>query len=778
MMRGIAFVVTALAMLGTAYGGNWANWRGPEQNGVSREKNLPVDFDPATQKNIVWTAKVGGMSNPIVMNGKVFAYTRVGEEAATDTLVAGPRTQEALACINANTGQVMWQHVENMTQTEVPFHRIAWGSPVGDPATNRVYGQGTQGTVVCLDGDSGKLIWRRQMTEEFGLISTFGGRTCAPALDEDQLFVIGVSFGWGEHARSTHRIFCFDKATGELRWSAGTPGIPVDAPQMTPTIAVIDGVRLVIYGAGDGGVHAFKARTGERVWSYKASKRGINVAPVVSGTRVYIGHSEENLGASMMGAVTCIDVTGGKVQEVWRQNGVDVGFSSPTIDVPKNRVYALTNAGLLHSIDASDGKVYWKKRVGTIGKASLVLADDKIYVAEANGRVTVIKDNVTKSEVVATSEASDKAGREYAVYGAPAIANGRIYLQAANLLYCIGSKDPVPSADYVDPTLKEEPIDPAKTKVAHVQVRPYDAVLKPGGKQAFTAWGFDDKGRLIGQIKDVKWNIGQLTLPPPPATQPVAAAPVPQPVKVGNLKGEVDAAGVFTAAAGPHQGGAIVASTNVDGKELSNYGRVRVFPPLPWKFDFEEARVGAPPLTWLGAGGKFAVREFDGSKVLTKLLDLDLYYRARTNFGTVDMNNITVQADVNAGEKVVNEIHNIPDPGIINTRYVLVLLGNHQRLQIHTWPPALPNSLNKTIPFAWKASTWYTMKLRVDQLEGKAVIKGKVWPRGEKEPEAWTVELEDPLPNRNGNPGLFGHSLVTPIKSEIYYDNIIVSENK
>jgi len=349
-------------------------------------------------------------------------------------------------------------------------------------------------------------------------------------------------------------------------------------------------------------------------------------------------------------------------------------------------------------------------------------------------------------------------------------------------------------------------------------------VLKPGQKQALTVWAFDEKGKALGKVKAEKWEIGQLDVPKPPApvvipppkkedvapgapagapgapgapaaapgasaaagaTAPpaegaaapaaaVAAAVPQQPAKVGNLKGAVDAEGNFTAEAGPHQGGGIFAKVG----ELTGHARVRVLPPLPWKFDFEEARVSSPPLTWLGAGGKFAVQEKDGSKVLTKLLDLDLYYRARTNFGSVDMNNYTVQTDVNAGEKVVNEIHNIPDPGVINQRYVLVLLGNHQRVQIHTWPSALPHSLNRTVPYQWKANTWYTMKLRVEQQPDKAVIRGKVWPRGEQEPEAWTVEMEDTNPNRNGNPGLFGHSLVTPIKSEIYYDNILVSENK
>ena len=136
------------------------------------------------------------MSSPVVWNGKLYTWTRIGEVtagAADDpTLAPGPKTQEALVCVDTNTGKVLWQHVNNMTQTEVPFHRLGWSSPCVDPGTGRVYAMGSQAWLLCLDGDTGKVIWQRQMTEEFGMISTFGGRTPAPTVDEDQLFIAGV----------------------------------------------------------------------------------------------------------------------------------------------------------------------------------------------------------------------------------------------------------------------------------------------------------------------------------------------------------------------------------------------------------------------------------------------------------------------------------------------------------------------------------------------------------------------------------------------------------
>jgi hypothetical protein len=90
----------------------------------------------------------------------------------------------------------------------------------------------------------------------------------------------------------------------------------------------------------------------------------------------------------------------------------------------------------------------------------------------------------------------------------------------------------------------------------------------------------------------------------------------------------------------------------------------------------------------------------------------------------------------------------------------------------------LPYATHKTIDYKWEPGKWYRLKLRVDQKDGKAVVLGKVWPRDGQEPAEWTLQLEDPSPNTHGSPGLFGNSLVSPFPSFIYYDNILVADNK
>src|SRR5215212_9472365 len=146
-------IAAALAVLvggASSRAGDWAQWRGPAQNGVSDETNLPVSFDPFSGENVAWhNPAVSGMSSPVVMKGRLYTWTRVGEEkwgeGGQATIVVGPKTQEALVCVDANTGKTIWEYRVNMTQTDVPFHRLGWGNVAADPATGRVYGYGTQG---------------------------------------------------------------------------------------------------------------------------------------------------------------------------------------------------------------------------------------------------------------------------------------------------------------------------------------------------------------------------------------------------------------------------------------------------------------------------------------------------------------------------------------------------------------------------------------------------------------------------------------------------------
>ena len=73
------------------------------------------------------------------------------------------------------------------------------------------------------------------------------------------------------------------------------------------------------------------------------------------------------------------------------------------------------------------------------------------------------------------------------------------------------------------------------------------------------------------------------------------------------------------------------------------------------------------------------------------------------------------------------------------------------------------------------------MKLTVEVRGDKAVVRGKVWERDKDEPADWTMEFEDPTPNREGSPALYGYAtgiLGNPVGAEVFYDHLRITPNK
>ncbi|HYT92471.1 MAG TPA: PQQ-binding-like beta-propeller repeat protein, partial [Gemmataceae bacterium] len=231
----------------------WSHWRGPFQTGFSPETNLPAKWSPDGE-NLVWKKPYGCRSTPLVMNGHVYLLNYVEVLGKPETI------QERVMCLDANTGKLLWEHKFNVWHTEIVTVRLGWTNLAGDPKTGNVYAHGTQGLLLCLSKD-GKLLWSRSLTEEFGRISGYGGRVTSPIVDGNLVIIGMVNSSWGAQAKGANRFVAFDKNTGEVVWWAEVPGQP-RTYYSGLTVAVINGERLLISGTSDGAVVAMKVRTG------------------------------------------------------------------------------------------------------------------------------------------------------------------------------------------------------------------------------------------------------------------------------------------------------------------------------------------------------------------------------------------------------------------------------------------------------------------------------------------------------------------------------------
>jgi len=484
-------------------------------------------------------------------------------------------------------------------------------------------------------------------------------------------------------------------------------------------------------------VHAIKPQTGEPVWKYEISKRGLNTGAVLYNGMAILTHSEENLASSEMGMMTAVDASAKgeikKEQVKWTTLGWQGGFSSPVID--GDRLYQVDNSANVAAFDANNGKQLWIKNLGTIQKASPVLADGKLYVGTENGKFFILKPSATGCDILDEDQLGTEALPE-AIIGSVAVSNGRVYVVSDSNLYCIGKKT---KGEPNQPAPVEGLPNPNRT-ATHVQVIPTELILKPGEKVNFKVRLFDEQGRFIREEAAPTWSLDQLK----------------GTITNGQLEVSNDAVA---------QAGMVKATVG----NLSGAASVRVFPPLPWSENFDEMAVNAVPSTWVNATLKFLVRDMNGNKVLVKTTEgSSLLSRARAYFGPSDLANYTVEADINATQKRRQQ----GDGGVIAQRYALVLYGNSQMLHLEPWQPEVTRTV--TIPFAWKPDTWYRMKLEVQNLpDGTTRARGKVWLATDAEPTAWMIERIDPIPNRQGTPGIFGSAL-----SELYFDNIKVYANK
>src|SRR5258708_36454325 len=81
---------------------------------------------------------------------------------------------------------------------------------------------------------------------------------------------------WGSNGSRWHRFIAMNKRTGETMWVSTPGGRPYDTAYALPTIATINGLRMLICGLGDGGVYAIKPQTGEEMWGPVVAERGVH----------------------------------------------------------------------------------------------------------------------------------------------------------------------------------------------------------------------------------------------------------------------------------------------------------------------------------------------------------------------------------------------------------------------------------------------------------------------------------------------------------------------
>lgn len=256
---------------------DWTTFLGPTHNAVSTETKLLKEF-PKGGPKIVWElAKGNSYASPAIRGDLLVFPHRVGGEVLVD-------------CLHPVTGERYWQfRYPSQYQDRYGYDNGPRSSPVIDG--DRVYVYGAEGKLFCLQLQTGRLFWKRDIASEFNVPQDFFGTAQTPLIAGDVLIVnVGAPGG--------PCVVGFDQRTGRVAWTAGDQWGP---SYSSPVPATIHGKRRVfVFAGGDsrppiGGLLSLDPQTGavdfEFPWRSR-SYESVNAAcPVVIGDRVFISAS-------------------------------------------------------------------------------------------------------------------------------------------------------------------------------------------------------------------------------------------------------------------------------------------------------------------------------------------------------------------------------------------------------------------------------------------------------------------------------------------------------
>jgi outer membrane protein assembly factor BamB len=421
----------------TVVGADWPAWRGPDMNGISREKELPLRW--STNQNVRWRVPLPdrGNSTPIVWGDRVFLTQGIEKES-----------RRTVMCLDRREGRLLWQAGPRWIGKELTSDDNPQCSPSPVTDGRRVIAWFGSAGVYCYDV-KGRERWRRDLGDQ----SHVWGYASSPVLYRELCL---LHFGPGQRSF----LIALDKRTGATIWKRDLPRIGTDAtwedfggeaqdrsqaaaqnvaefagswctPVVVPSrrrdeVVLPFPLRLM----------AFSPRTGEPLWTCG----GLNIDAYSSA---FYGDGAVAVAANgFTNTVMAVRPGGrGDVTATHRLWAVFPARSKACIGsgvIFRGHIYQPTVMGFAQCLDLHTGQTVWEERlVGTGGRnsswSSLVLAGDRLYLPNQNADVFVLRAS-PRFECLATNSIGGEP-----MNASLAVSDGEIFMRTDKRLWCIGA---------------------------------------------------------------------------------------------------------------------------------------------------------------------------------------------------------------------------------------------------------------------------------------------------------------------------------------------------
>jgi outer membrane protein assembly factor BamB len=388
---------------------DWPQFRGPDGDGHSSAKNLPLNWDAT--KNVAWKTEVPGKgwASPALFKSRLYLTTagEVGSELSLRVL-----------CLDAANGKTAWVTEAFLTPPVRHHAKNSQASPTAIVDGDRIYVHfGHYGTA-CLDL-AGKIIWK-QTELKYSPVHGNGG---SPIL-------VGNALIFSCDGGSDPFVVALDKTTGKVLWNVKRETTAKkNFSFSTPTLITVKGQPQLIT-PGSGVVCALDPKTGAELWRCRYGE-GYSVIPkpVFGHGLIFISSGYDKPVLHAIRADGKADVTDTHI--AWKLEKGAPHTPSPLL--VGNELYVVSDAGIATCLDAKTGQVHWSERIPGNYSASPLFADGKIWFQNETGIGTVLKPGKT-FEKLAENNLGERTLASYAV------TDGAFFIRTEKNLYRIGGK--------------------------------------------------------------------------------------------------------------------------------------------------------------------------------------------------------------------------------------------------------------------------------------------------------------------------------------------------
>ena len=392
----LLFALLAVAVNG--FGSDYPQWRGINRDGIGHEKNL-LDSWPDSGPEKQWTVKdLGiGYSSPIEVKGVLY--------------ITGMKDKTGyLSAIDKQTGDILWQK---------PYGPV-WSKSYPGARTTPTYDNGklyvfsSMGNLFCFDAENGKELWKLDTESSVGARNITWGMTESVIVDGD---VVYCTPG-GDKAV----VISVNKADGKIIWK--TDSIDAKSAYCSPLLIDNNGKKILLT-ALDKMIVGVDVADGKILFSppHKVAYDINANTPIYDDGIFYISN-----GYKLGGKAFKISDDSDSVEQLWHEKRLSCQIGG--LSYQDGIIYGSDTKGSLHAIELKSGKLLGSSEPYA-GKASLMIADNKIFCYGESSRVALVTFDGKSFEQHGMFSISEGEKEHWAH---PVVSNGTLYIRHGNYL--------------------------------------------------------------------------------------------------------------------------------------------------------------------------------------------------------------------------------------------------------------------------------------------------------------------------------------------------------